>query len=178
MKRRYGLGLFIGRFQPFHKGHLYALRFALARCSRLAIGIGSSQESGTYDNPLSSESRVRIIKSALKGAGIDAGRLRFVGIPDFWDDDAWFGYVMKKCPGIDVVFSRNRLVGSIFRSRGISVIAPPWHQRGKLAAARIRERIKEGRRWEDRVPEGAVGEIAAHEDEIRKSKGAGRPKIR
>ncbi|MDE1859348.1 MAG: adenylyltransferase/cytidyltransferase family protein, partial [Candidatus Micrarchaeota archaeon] len=28
-KYSYGCGLFIGRFQPFHKGHLYALKYAL-----------------------------------------------------------------------------------------------------------------------------------------------------
>ncbi|ABK78173.1 hypothetical protein CENSYa_1551 [Cenarchaeum symbiosum A] len=35
-------GLLIGRFQPFHLGHLAAVRFALSRADRVWLGIGSS----------------------------------------------------------------------------------------------------------------------------------------
>ena len=35
-------GLLIGRFQPFHLGHLEAVNFALSKVEQLYIGIGSS----------------------------------------------------------------------------------------------------------------------------------------
>ncbi len=38
-------GLLIGRFQPFHLGHLEAFRFALSKVDKLWIGIGSSNKS-------------------------------------------------------------------------------------------------------------------------------------
>ena len=38
-------GLLIGRFQPFHLGHLDAVLFGLSRTENLFIGIGSSNKS-------------------------------------------------------------------------------------------------------------------------------------
>ncbi|HDM88409.1 MAG TPA: nicotinamide-nucleotide adenylyltransferase, partial [Candidatus Bathyarchaeota archaeon] len=40
-------GLFIGRFQPPHLGHLHAIKQALEECDELIIVIGSSQYSHT-----------------------------------------------------------------------------------------------------------------------------------
>lgn len=166
--KRFDYGLFIGRFQPFHKGHLHALNFALSLCNNLIIGIGSSQESGTENNPLSSKVRIEIIKSVLVGKAI---MVRFIEIPDFEDNDAWFGYIIKKEPKIDVVFSRTRLVKSIFKRHGIAVVSPPWYDRKRLSAAKIREMIKRGRHWQDRVPEEAVDKITAHESAIMLASG-------
>jgi cytidyltransferase-like protein len=39
--------IFVGRFQPFHKGHLKAIRWILKREKEIFIVIGSSQESFT-----------------------------------------------------------------------------------------------------------------------------------
>jgi len=45
-------GLFVGRFQPFHKGHLKAMKDILEKVDELVIVVGSSQYSHTMDNPL------------------------------------------------------------------------------------------------------------------------------
>jgi Nicotinamide mononucleotide adenylyltransferase len=34
-------GLFVGRFQPFHRGHLEAVKYALGVVDRLVIVIGA-----------------------------------------------------------------------------------------------------------------------------------------
>ena len=47
------IGLYIGRFQPFHKGHLNVVEEALNHCDKLIIAIGSAQEFGTEKNPFS-----------------------------------------------------------------------------------------------------------------------------
>lgn len=154
-------GLFIGRFQPFHKGHLYALILSASLCKNLIIGVGSSGDSGTERNPLPASDRIRIIKAALKGTLAEKKRIRFITIPDFMDDDKWFNYIDGKVPGIDAVFSRNRLVKKIFSAHHVKVVSPPWHDRKRLSASRIRKIIKNGGKgWQDRVPNGAVKEIA------------------
>ena len=48
---KYKVGLFIGRFQPFHKGHESIVRKMLEECEKVIIAIGSAQESGTVANP-------------------------------------------------------------------------------------------------------------------------------
>jgi nicotinamide-nucleotide adenylyltransferase len=169
MKKRFKLGLFVGRFQPFHKGHLYALRFAKARCEVVVIGIGSVQETGTEKNPLSAKERIRIIRSGLKGAAIDPKGYRFLKVPDFLDDDKWFDYIIRAEPGIDVVFSRNTIVKRIFRNHSITVLLPPWHNRRRLAATRIRALIKGERNWRDAVPSGSIKEIQAQEERIKRA---------
>ena len=50
-------GLLIGRFQPFHLGHLDALRFALSKVDKLWIGLGSSNKPLQKNNPFSAEER-------------------------------------------------------------------------------------------------------------------------
>ncbi len=171
MRQRYRIGFFIGRFQPFHNGHLYALRYALSICRNLVIGIGSADKKGTENNPLSASDRMRIISSALKLEKIRRDRMTFMRVPDFEDNDEWFGYIMSRKPDIGVVFSRNRLVKSIFREHGIMVVLPRWHERRRLAAKIIRGRMRSGKEWKDRVPKGAVREIARRENKIRGIRG-------
>ena len=145
-------GIFIGRFQPFHLGHLHALKYALARCETLVIGIGSAQESGTKRNPFDANARARMIKESIKKAGLDVSRTKFIKIPDFYDDKKWFDYIVKKVPDIEVVFSRNPWVKRIFRKEGIRIVAPPWYNRRRISGTKIRKLMKTKSGWQKLVP--------------------------
>jgi bifunctional NMN adenylyltransferase/nudix hydrolase len=59
------LAVFIGRFQPFHPGHLHVLRSALDTASSLAILVGSANEPRSYFNPFWFEERKRMIETSL-----------------------------------------------------------------------------------------------------------------
>jgi nicotinamide-nucleotide adenylyltransferase len=158
---RFDTGLFIGRFQPFHKGHMRALESASAECKKLIIGIGSSQKMGTEKNPLSATARIRIIKAALAGSRLGKKRPRFITIPDFKsNNDGWFNYINRRIPKIDVVFSGNRLVKKIFKGHKIAVITLTWYDRGRLSSTNVRRAIRAGRRWQNLVPKGAINEIS------------------
>ena len=58
-------GFLIGRFQPFHLGHLEAVNFALSKVDQLYIGIGSSNKSNELRNPFTADERNQMIKSSL-----------------------------------------------------------------------------------------------------------------
>ena len=58
-------GLLIGRFQPFHLGHLEAVNFALSKVDMLFIGIGSSNKSNQIRNPFTADERKEMIISSL-----------------------------------------------------------------------------------------------------------------
>lgn len=73
--------VFVGRFQPFHNGHLEAIRWILVQSKRLKIVIGSMQEFGQADNPLEFADRKRILELALAEAG--AKNCEIFGLPDF-----------------------------------------------------------------------------------------------
>jgi len=61
------LGVYIGRFQPFHLGHLHVVRQALAHCDRLLILIGSADEPRTTQNPWTAAERGSMIRAGLPG---------------------------------------------------------------------------------------------------------------
>jgi len=57
--------IFVGRFQPFHKGHLEAIKWILKREKEILIFIGSLQESWQKDNPFSFFERKEMVEKAL-----------------------------------------------------------------------------------------------------------------
>jgi len=59
-------GLLIGRFQPFHLGHLDAVLFGLARTENLFICIGSSNKSNERKNPFSVEERREMVTLSIE----------------------------------------------------------------------------------------------------------------
>jgi nicotinamide-nucleotide adenylyltransferase len=72
--------LFIGRFQPFHKGHAELVRLASKEYDKLIIGIGSAQISHEIENPFTVKERRRMIKEFLKSEDID--NFQIYEIPD------------------------------------------------------------------------------------------------
>ena len=58
----YDVGMVVGRFQTFHKGHEKLIETGLMLCDRLLIFIGSAQECGTERNPLNINTRTKILK--------------------------------------------------------------------------------------------------------------------
>ena len=91
------IGLYMGRFQPFHRGHMYVLRNALEDCDHLIVAIGSAQASNTIKNPFSYQERVDMIVKCLSDE--DLFRITFVGIDDretISDDCSWGEYLLEQ----------------------------------------------------------------------------------
>lgn len=60
-KFKYDLGIVIGRFQPFHKGHKHLIDSALKKCRRVLVLIGSANKAISAKNPFTYEERKRMI---------------------------------------------------------------------------------------------------------------------
>lgn len=145
-------GLLIGRFQPFHLGHLDAIRFGLSRVENLWIGIGSSNKSNEKRNPFTADERKDMILSSLESSTLK--RIRVCYIPDIGDHEKWTYYIDSIVPKYDLVFSNDDFTRSLYQKRGIEVIAVPLKDREKFSATKIRERIAKGESWAEFVPEG------------------------
>lgn len=146
------VALFIGRFQPFHKGHLSALKWILERNAGAIVAIGSAQKSFEPENPFTAEERKRMIKRQLETAGI-AKKCRIVSVTDVGDNGRWVAHMDRKVPRYDVVYSNNPLVKRLMREAGKDVMAVPFFSKEKFNATKIRGRMKKGEKWGDRVPE-------------------------
>ena len=66
MSHDYQHGIFIGRFQPIHKGHLKTIEKALEECAELIILIGSAYRPSTVRNPWSADNRRLMISKAIR----------------------------------------------------------------------------------------------------------------
>ena len=144
--------VFIGRFQPFHNGHLEAVKWILVSCPKLTIVIGSLQEYSTRNNPLNFFHRKKIIEKVLKTEGIR--NVKILGLPDFKNDSAWgkrlSGILMIDPKEISVV-TLNPWTEKVAGSAGFSVAAHPVFFEN-LSATFVRDKIAKGLSWENLVP--------------------------
>jgi len=146
-----GRAFFIGRFQPFHRGHLAMVRRILESNDEIIIGIGSAQYSHTGDNPFTAGERYESIKRAFDAEGI--ADYHIVPIPDTHVHSVWVGHVMSLVPSFDVVYSNSPLVVRLFKERGVKVESLPMTDRARLSGTEIRRRMFEGEDWASLLPE-------------------------
>lgn len=77
-------GVFIGRMQPVHNGHLFLIKKALEENDRVLILLGSSNKRGTIRNPLDYISRKHLLEFALEEDNeIDKKRITISTLPDW-----------------------------------------------------------------------------------------------
>lgn len=134
--------LFIGRFQPFHLGHLGVLKRLAEKQYTIIIAIGSSRESNTKANPFSSQERKQMIKNVCKQENIQC---RIVTVPDMRNDDDWMHLVKKQCGLIDVVYTNNSWCKLLFNNVGIPVKI--IRELPGISGQRIRKAMIERKPW-------------------------------
>ena len=139
------IALFIGRFQPLHKGHLAIIK-RIEKSHQLKLGIGSAQYKNTTDNPLSINERRAMIERVLD-EGIKA---ELYDIPDIHDDEKWVDHVRKIVGQFDVVYSGNELVIRLFREKNILVRV--IKEIDPYKATKVREAIVAGKSVKKDVP--------------------------
>jgi len=145
-------GLLIGRFQPYHLGHLDAVLFGLSRTENLFIGIGSSNKSNESRNPFSAEERTEMIISSIESSMID--RVKIFDIPDVDNHEKWTFEIDQIVPKYDVVFTNDEFTKTLFEKRKIEVIPVILKDREKFSGTNIRQLILDDKNWEDLVPQG------------------------
>ena len=96
-KKRYSVGLYIGRFQPFHIGHWYVVQEALKECEKLVVAIGSAQEARTEKNPFNFYERMSFIAASLNWEDLE--RIIIIGVNDREnkeDNSSWGEYLINE----------------------------------------------------------------------------------
>jgi nicotinamide-nucleotide adenylyltransferase len=145
-------GLLIGRFQPFHLGHLDAVLFGLARIDNLLICIGSSNKYNEKKNPFSATERREMILSSIEPSIIS--RIKIFNVPDIGNHEQWTFEIDQIVPKYDVVFSNDEFTKTLFEKRQISVIQVILKDRKKFSGTNVRQLIVNDKNWQDLVPQG------------------------
>ena len=145
-------GLLVGRFQPFHLGHLEALQFALTKVDKLWLGLGSSNQPIQKNNPFSADQRKKMILSSIPD--YMKKKISIYFIPDLDNHIKWIEKINDIVPDFDVVFSNDELTKHLYLKRNIKVISIPFLKRDRLSGTNIRDLITTDQKWDDLVPEG------------------------
>lgn len=147
--------LTIGRYQPFHKGHLNVIKEIIDVVDEIVIGIGSAQISHEPDNPFTAGERVAMIRRTLELNGF-RGMSYIIPIEDIKRNSVWTGHLESMTPPFDIVYSNNPLVVRLCKEEGYEVRHPPLFKRDEYSGTEIRRRMVEGERWSHLVPEGTL----------------------
>jgi nicotinamide-nucleotide adenylyltransferase len=145
-------GLLVGRFQPFHLGHLGVVRSIRASHPErtLLLGIGSAQASYTPDNPFTAGERFEMIERGLAEAQLEGGLP--VPLTDIDRHALWVSHVASMLPAFETVYTNNPLTRTLFERAGYTVESPPWVNRARYEGAKVRTAMLAGDRWRSLVP--------------------------
>ena len=145
-------GIFIGRFSPFHLGHLEIVKHILKQVDELIIVIGSAQQSHTTSNPFTSGERVLMIHNALQSENIPLENIYIIPVYDIFRNPVWVSHIQSFCPPFSTVFTNNNLIRQLFLESGFDVKTTKLVKRTVYKGSHIRQLIVENKNWEDLVP--------------------------
>lgn len=143
------IGVYTGRFQPFHKGHQVVLEKIAEELDEVIVVVGSAQISHTPDNPFTAGERIAMISASL---GDLRRKCYLIPLQDVERNSLWVSHLCSMTPPFDRVFSNNPLVMQLFLEAGFEVSEVPMYQREKYSGTAIRQLMLEGGDWRSLVP--------------------------
>ncbi len=146
----------MGRFQPFHFGHLDLVKKILEQCDDVIIAITSSQFNYLEKDPFTAGERIEMIHESLKESNIDSSRCFIVAIENQFNIATWSSFLESALPHFDKVYSGNDYVKMLLADSSIDVITPQFLDRLQYNASHIRQMIISDDNWQILVPEAVA----------------------
>lgn len=148
--------LVVGRFQPFHLGHLDLARRALDECGELVVAATGAQFNYIEKDPFTAGERLEMIHGSLAEDGADMSRCMAVAIDNLPNSAAWASHLRAALPRFERAYSGNEYVRMLLRDSGVRVESPPLLERERLSGTRIRGLLASGGDWRSCVPPAAA----------------------
>lgn len=142
------VGLFIGRFQPLHYGHLRMIKDIAAKVDHLIIGLGSSDVKLSCKNPFTVQERKEMITRAAKEIGLK--KYEIVEIPDTRNDEDWLTSLKKVVPSFTMAWSGSEWVLRVLTEHRLPVTR--IKEFPGLSGTKIRKHIIKGQPWLKYIP--------------------------
>jgi nicotinamide-nucleotide adenylyltransferase len=151
----------VGRFQPFHIGHLALARQILGECDELVIAIGSAQFNFIEKDPFTAGERVVMIHGALAGARLELSRAYIIPIANDDNNARWLANLRSMLPEFEYLYSGNGFVKHLARSLDprIKIREPKFEKKKEYNGSNIRSLIVSGGKWKALVPAAVAREI-------------------
>jgi len=141
----------MGRFQPFHLGHLNLVKQILDDCDEVIIVITSSQFNYLEKDPFTAGERIEMIHASLKESNIDLSRCFILTIENQFNVATWASYLKSMLPNFDKVYSGNEYVKMLLADSGINVVVPKFLDRTLFNATNVRKMIVADGNWQNLV---------------------------
>jgi nicotinamide-nucleotide adenylyltransferase len=151
---------FIGRFQPFHKGHKNVVE--KYKDKGLVLVIGSSEKSRTDENPLNVDERKEIIRECFPGISI-------FEVEDRESDKEWKKEVLDKTEAEEIISGNERVRKIFSNSKDVKAIDPDMLKPDIYSGNEVRRRINSGGEWSYLVPECVREKLRDFQEKIRES---------
>ncbi len=147
---------FIGRFQPFHRGHLSVIEDLLPKFDQVLVVIGSSDKFRTPENPFTVGERHAMVKETLEDLGVKPDKFKVIPLPDVDDDEKWVKHAIKTCPEFAAVaITENPRVEKLFRKDKTKKIVKP-KKKYAITATTVREEIGKGSDLRKYLPQPVI----------------------
>lgn len=147
----------IGRYQPFHLGHLELVRQVLDENDEIIILIGSSQANFTLKNPFTAGERVWMIRDSLIESKIDLSRVFLVNVTDDENNVKWFSNIKSVSPPFNVLYTGNNFVRTLLKRETIILKKPKLIEGNLLKGSVIRKLILEDNtKWQELVSKSVI----------------------
>jgi len=143
--------LFVGRFQPFHLGHLDVINRALKVEDRLVIVIGSAEENHELANPFTAGERFQMIEAALEASEVERDRYVIIPVRNVENFMLWTTHVDQYIPPVYKVYTGSAIVRNLYEAYGKYEIADITMLKG-ISGTSVREKmLLEDSSWKDDV---------------------------
>jgi nicotinamide-nucleotide adenylyltransferase len=171
-------GLYVGRFQPLHLGHIELMKFALREkdIGELIIVIGSAEKSHTLQNPFTAGERFEMLYRTLyweqwtpEG---DSMRdfIKIIPVPDNPSNSAWVATIESYTPKFNIVFTNEPISKRLFKEnnyevRGHLMLDRSIHQ-GKNVREKMCKELTSFSGWNDDWRNLVPKQVSEYIDEI------------
>ena len=147
--------LFIGRFQPFHLGHLDVVKQAIKENEHVIIAIGSSLSNFRPANPLTSGERIQIIKAALEEEKIDYKKYSIYPVPNIENYALWVRHIELYLPSFSKIYTGSVVVKKLFEEENKHLKNPyqiiEITKKQKISSTHVRTSMLQNKKWEKYV---------------------------
>lgn len=140
--------VFVGRFQPMHKGHKQVIEDHIDSEENFALVIGSAGKKREQKNPLSAEEREKIIKSCFPN-------LEILHLEDKTEEEGGHEKWIQdlKDLGVKKVISQNDLVKELVtKDDELDLLEQQLYDPEIYSGTEVRRRIRSGEEWRYLVP--------------------------
>ncbi len=137
-------GVYWGRFNPPHKGHLKLIKKIRKEVNKLIIAIGSAEFKNTKRNPFDGQEKKEMMTAYLKELKIGSN-VKVISVSDGKSMRYAVRNLFEACGKFDVLYTDKETIIKIVKTK---VRVKRIHRTGNISSTKIRDAIATDHKWE------------------------------